>query len=132
MVSIKQSKSQVSTEFLIFIGVTVVLVFGIGRQQLSRMSELQSERESEMVYDMALKLQEEIRIASLVEEGYSRNFSIPSRLSELDYEVDISGKFLTVKSNRSFYTVKVPNITGEIIKGYNIITKSGGVVYIIQ
>jgi len=132
MVSIKQSKSQVSTEFLIFIGVTVVLVFGIGLQQLSRMSELQSERESEMVYDMALKLQEEIRIASLVEEGYSRNFSIPSRLSELDYEVDISGKFLTVKSNRSFYTVKVPNITGEIIKGYNIITKSGGVVYIIQ
>ena len=132
MVSIKQSKSQVSTEFLIFIGVTVVLVFGIGLQQLSKVSELQSERESEMVYDMALKLQEEIRIASLVEEGYSRNFSIPSRLSELDYEVDISGKFLTVKSNRSFYTVKVPNITGEIIKGYNIITKSGGVVYIIQ
>ena len=132
MESIRSSKSQVATEFLIFVGVTVVLVFGIGLLQLSRVSELQSERESEMVYDMALKLQEEIRIASLVEEGYSRNFSMPSRLLEIDYDVEINGKFLTVKSNKSFYTVRVPNMTGEIREGYNIITKSGGVVHISQ
>ncbi len=44
----------------------------------------------------------------------------------------MDSKFLSVESNNSLYTVRIPNVTGQIFKGHNIITKSGGAVYIAQ
>ena len=130
----KKSKkiSQASLEFVFFVGLSFVFVFLIGLQQLSHIKDIHSKKESELVYDLALKLQEEARTASLVEDGYFRNFSIPQKLDSFEYNMTIDAGFLTVTTDNSIYTIRMPNVTGGIKKGYNVIKKEGGVLYISQ
>ncbi len=115
---------------MILIGILFFLLLLISLHQLSDAKEAARYKESELVYDLALKLQEEIKTASLVEDGYSRNFSIPSRLESFDYTLTADKGFLTVKTGNSIYTARIPNMTGAINKGMNGIRRAGGVVYI--
>lgn len=127
---IAQKKSQAPIEFIILVGILFFLLFLLGLNQLADAKRAYSEKETELVYDLALKLQEEIRAASLVEEGYSRNFSIPSKLENFDYEILVDNEFLTIKSNTALYTVRIPNMTGSINKGSNSLKKEGGVLHL--
>ena len=129
---ITQKKSQAPIEFMILVGTLFFLLFLFGLNQFADAKRAYAEKESGLVYDLALKLQEEIRMASLVENGYSRNFTIPPKLENFDYEIIMDNKFLTIKSNTALYTVKGPNITGSINKGSNYIRKEGGAVYFNQ
>lgn len=114
---------------MIFIALTFMLVFFISLHQLSGTRQVYIEKESSLVYDLAMSLQEEIRMASVSEEGYIRNFSIPSRLENFDFELGIAQEFLTVSGNNTFYSVRIPNATGILVKGSNIITNKGGALY---
>lgn len=127
---IAQKKSQAPVEFMILVGILFFLLFLLGLNQLADAKRAYSEKESELVYDLALKLQEEIRTASLVEDGYARNFTIPSKLENFDYEISIDGGFLSVSSSAAIYTVRVPNATGAVNKGQNYIRKDGGALYL--
>ena len=125
-------KSQAPLEFMILTGILFFLLFLLILHQLSGAKDVSRQKESELVYDLALKLQEEIKTASLVEDGYFRDFTIPSKLDNFDYALAVSNGFLTVQTGNSIYTTRIPNITGTINKGANSIKKSGGVVYINQ
>ena len=129
---IAQKKSQAAIEFMILVGILFFLLFLFGLSQLADAKRAYAEKESELVYDLALKLQEEIRVASLVEEGYARNFTIPLKLENFDYEISVDSGFLTVASGTALYSVRIPNITGPINKGPNYIRKEGGAVYFNQ
>src|SRR3989338_3251921 len=125
-----QNKSQTSVEFMIFVGLAFMLVFFIALHQLSGTRQVYVEKESSLVYDLAMGLQEEIRMASVSEEGYVRNFSIPSRLENFDFELSMAQKFLTVSGNNTFYSVRIPNATGTLVKGSNIIMNKGCALYL--
>ncbi|MBI2660778.1 hypothetical protein HYX09_00755 [Candidatus Woesearchaeota archaeon] len=124
------NKSQTSIEFMIFVGLAFMLVFFITLHQLSGTRQVYVEKESSLVYDLAMGLQEEIRMASVSEEGYARNFSIPSRLENFDFELSMAQEFLTVTGNNTFYSVRIPNATGTLVKGSNIIMNKGGALYL--
>ena len=117
---------------MILVGILFFMLFLFGLSQFGDAKRAYAEKESELVYDLALKLQEEIRAASLVEDGYARNFTIPVKLENFDYDIAVDSGFLTVTSGTAIYTVRIPSTTGSINKGPNYIRKEGGAVYFNQ
>lgn len=123
-------KSQTSTEFILVSGILAVmmLVFiGIASNQVN---DYQTEREYILLNDIAYYIQKEIFLASLSEDGYTRTFELPDKL-DFKYYYNISvidKKFLVVSSNSTSITLTIPEISGNIDKSENTITKSGGVI----
>ena len=86
-----------------------------------------------MAKEIALTVQNEINIASKASDGYHRDFTIPLRLLNLDYDVDIIGQSsVYVRSNDGRHALSLPvaNVTGNVQVGDNVIEKDNGVVYL--
>ena len=123
-------KAQIAFEFIVLVGIVYILVTLSMLASLDRIKEFQASRENNLLKDLAQKLQKEIIIASTVEDGYSRNFTIPYTLgNNIGYNLSIvNNETLIVYSGRSSYMVFIPKITGNISKNKNTITKEGGVI----
>jgi preprotein translocase subunit YajC len=61
-----------------------------------------------------------------------RMFKIPESLNGLDYEISLGGGIIYLKTNNGKFAVTLPvqNVTGEIIKGENVLRKEEGKVYL--
>ena len=124
------SKSQVSNEFFMFVGLAFIIAIGFTVASLDQLNDFRIEEESEAVADLAFKLQRELLLAANVEDGYVRVFEIPDKLERINYSLATHNSTLTVQSKNSLYIVPIPNSVGNLSKGTNIINKSGGVIYI--
>lgn len=124
-------KSQVMAEFILFIGiglaVTIIFVAALGQNQ-----NLKKVRDFFIVNDVALQIQDEIGITSDLEDGYTRQFTLPTNILNKDYNINISNYSLIVWTNTSLYSARILNvtITGKMNKGLNTIKKTNGVVYV--
>jgi len=124
------SRAQISTEFFIFIGLAFLIAIAFEIASVQQINELRVKNEDEAVKDLALKIQREFFIASYVEDGYARTFTIPDQLDRIDYALIERNHTITVQSKNSIYIVSVPDSTGNVTKGANQIKKTGGVIYI--
>ncbi|MBI2656067.1 hypothetical protein HYX06_06615 [Candidatus Woesearchaeota archaeon] len=125
------SKSQVSSEFFIFVGLAFLIAIAFALASLDQLQDFRIERESEAVKDVALKLQKELLIAASVEDGYIRIFEMPDQVENINYSLTtLNYTIINVLSKNSFYTVAVPKTVGNATKGANKINKTGGVIYL--
>lgn len=124
------SKSQVSSEFFIFVGLAFLIAIAFALASLDQLQDFRLEKESEAVKDLALKLQKEMIIAASVEDGYIRSFEIPGKLDNIDYFLTVQNNTIIVRSKNSFYTLSIPKAMGNFTKGINTINKTGDVIYI--
>ena len=124
------SKAQVSTEFFIFLGLAFLIAIAFEIASLEQLNDFRIQKENEAVKDLALKLQQELLIASTVEDGYVRVFEIPDKLESVNYSLTTQNSTITVKSKNSLYIVSAPRAIGNASKGTNIINKTGGVIYL--
>lgn len=124
------SKSQISAEFLILAGFSLFIAVAFAIASLDQLSDFRLQKENEAIKDVALKLQRELLMASTVEDGYIRTFSIPDKINEINYTLTTLNSTITVKSKNSLYTVAIPKIVGRLGKGSNTINKTGGVIYV--
>jgi uncharacterized protein (UPF0333 family) len=123
-------KGQISMEFFILVGLASLLVIIFIMATLDQIKEFQDEREFLLIKDVALKLQAEIYLAATAEDGYQRQFTLPSKLGDtINYTIAIkNNETLVVYSDKSLYAAPIPKVTGNITKNTNTITKTGGVI----
>ena len=124
------SKAQVSAEFLIFVGMAFLIAIAFEAASLSQLKDFRDRKEAEAVRDMALKIQKELIIAANVENGYSRTFDLPDRLELINYSITTQNLTVTVESKNGFFIVHIPNSVGNVTKGTNHISKTGGIVHV--
>ena len=124
------SKAQVSVEFIVLIGLAFLIAISFVVASLNQLIEFRNQQESDAVKDLALKLQQELLLASVVEEGYVRNFDIPTQIENNDYFLTLENSTVSVQSRNAYYLVSVPSVVGNFTKGNNKINKTGGVIYI--
>ena len=124
------SKSQVSFEFFIFVGLAFLIAIAFSLASLEQLQDFRIEKEGEAVKDLALKLQKEVLIAASVEEGYVRVFEIPGKLDNIDYFLTVQNSTIIIESKNGFYALSIPKVTGNLTKGSNKINKTGGVIHI--
>jgi hypothetical protein len=114
--------------FLIGLAFTVMIVFIASTR--SEFDDLSKEKERSLVKDVSLKVQQELIIASTVEDGYLRSFLIPADLDAKYYQINIINNTLLVNTEDYEYVLSIPATTGNPNKGINTINKTGGIIYI--
>lgn len=127
----QSTKGQSTFEFLILVGIGLVAVTVFSALSLNDLISLQTKKETFLVRDTAAQLQNEIILAAVVEDGYSRSFEVPSTLNGVEYNVTIINNVLDVWTERTSSTLAVPTVQGNFSKGgLNNISKVGGVVFL--
>ena len=124
------SKAQISAEFYIFLGLAFLIAIAFEIASLDQLNDFRKQKESELVRDLALKLQKEVLLAANVEDGYVRVFLIPDKLDNIDYFLTVQNYTINIQSKNSFYILPIPRTIGNLTRGANVINKTGGVIYI--
>ncbi len=125
-------KAQSAIEFMIMIG-AVVFFFAIFMLAIQvNIGDKVRERKTLAVNDIAMTLQDEIKLATESIDGYSRSFSLPLTALNEDYDIGIYDGYVYVNTTNGKYAVSFPvfNVTGQPQPGDNIIRKSDGRVYL--
>ena len=132
---IKKSKyAQTAIEFMILIGFVLffftVFFLAIG----GNMSGKLREKKNLDIKDIALTVQDEINLALQSSDGYSRNFTLPEKIGNEDYDIDIVEDMVYVRTVDNKYAIALPvmNVTGNIRKNVNTIKKENGRILLNQ
>jgi len=125
-------RAQVGIEFVMIIGAVMfftALFLLIVQQDTSKESY---KKENILLKDIALTVQNEINLAVESGDGYSREFNLPEKAGNLDYEITIDNRIIYIKTTplRHALTVPSPEVVGNVNKTYNIIKKTLGVIYL--
>jgi hypothetical protein len=92
--------------------------------------EKRIEKEGKIVNNLAMSIKKEIDIASSTQEGYIREFNVPNKILGNNYEIQIVGNHIYIKSDNKAMSLKIKEVIGEIQKGANIIKKTKEGVYL--
>ena len=129
---IMKNKSQSSVEFFMLVGLAFLAVIIFVGASANEMKEFKDERDFLLIKDLGLKLQSEIGIASYVEDGYERNFTLPDRLeSTVDYYILTKNTSISINSSKAVFSARIPMIYGKnFTKGSNKIERISGKIYV--
>jgi hypothetical protein len=121
-------KSQSALEFL---GITMTILFLftiLFASVYENIADKVSENKNSEIKEIAYIIQDEVNLASKSTEGYNREFNIPNKIDGEEYYVNISGDMIIVKSidNKHAISVPIPTISGNVVKGNNLIKKQDG------
>jgi len=121
-------------EFIIIIGAIFffMTIFFLAIQENLR--EENYEKEGLLVKEVALIVQDEINMALESSDGYKRNFKIPSKIRNLDYEINITSGvvYIRTEDNKHALALPVANVTGDVNITDNVIKKIDGGIYLNQ
>src|SRR3989344_5059495 len=92
-------KSQVSTEFMFFVGAGFVLLAVYLLISYNYLDLTLKRRDINSAINLLEELRNEINLASRVENGYTRKYVLPSNINKQNYTITISGREINVKFN---------------------------------
>ena len=125
-------KAQTAIEFVILVGFILFFftIFFISIQE--NMSDKLSEKQNLMLKQTALTIQDEINLALDSSDGYSREFNVPEKIGNRDYDVSLVEDMVYLKTQDEKYAMALPiaKVTGQVVKGKNIIKKENGEIKI--
>ena len=125
-------KSQSAIEFVILCGVIVffltIFLLAIGEAK----GEKVKEEKRIHVQNLAYEIENEIELAAVSSEGYTRQFKIPEDIAGMVYEATITENVVYIKTIDGKYAIAlpIPNVTGQINIGENIIKKENNLILI--
>lgn len=93
-----------------------------------QLGELTSQRDMKELHDLTSRVREEVFLASMVRDGYTREFTLPEKLNGETYTLVIADDSIIGTLGSLTYAVPAPGVTGTVTSGTNTITKSGGVI----
>lgn len=125
-------KGQGAVEFLILTGAIVFLftLFFISLNENLR--DKMVEKKNIEIKEIATSVRDEINLALKSSDGYSRQFKVPYDIDGEDYDINITGEMVYVKTSDNKYAIAipVPSVTGDVKKGDNLILKRNGAIKI--
>jgi amino acid permease len=127
-----RKNSQAAIEFIILISFMLFVILSFFSITSSKVLEARDEGNKNIAKTIAEYAYIEIQTAKSVSDGYIRNFTMPDAVNGRNYSVGIIDNREIVINYMDYEYVKFlpSNITGNISKGQNIITKANGIIKI--
>lgn len=124
-------KGQYAFEFLVFFSfITLVFTMIIVSYGDTRV-DVQEAREKKILDSYGLTLQQEFFLATKVQSGYHRNFTVFNDIEGVRFDVNNTPEDnLIINSTKITLTYPLPDIVGELKKGNNLICNKNGFVYL--
>jgi hypothetical protein len=125
-------RSQVSSEFMILAGVAALTMMIFLFYTSDMVRDASFRRETYAARDIGLTVQNELFLASQVKDGYQRTFELPFKHYDMDYNISIIRNIVVIHSaghdvEQGFL---IPQVVGNITKGFNTVSRRGGTVYL--
>jgi hypothetical protein len=124
--------AQVSTEFFVIVGFAMLVLVIILGFMAEDMSQASYKKEVNAMTDLGYYVQNEILVASQVNDGYSRVFTLPEKKDGVSYNITTYSNSTIILTSqhgvvREFLT---PSFIGNFTQGENKIDSLGGIVYV--
>ncbi len=128
----KKISAQSATEFIVLASFMLFVIVGFFAITTSNMLRAKEDSNMKVSQDIAEFVNNELEIAKSVNNGYKRNFTLPSTVNGIDYSINITdGRELTVNYIGYEHLIFLSaNVTGNISKGSNVLIKINGIIFI--
>ncbi|MBW2983806.1 hypothetical protein KY361_01720 [Candidatus Woesearchaeota archaeon] len=123
-------KSQAAMEFMILAGVLLFILTIMLVVVANKTTYINQKKEVMLGEDAVTKVQKEINLAARVLDGYSREFTLPQKISNKDYNISIVGNEVILSTEEQDFWRVIPSVVGNITKGNNRINKTNGIIYL--
>ncbi|MBW2981019.1 hypothetical protein KY360_06405 [Candidatus Woesearchaeota archaeon] len=123
-------KAQSAMEFMILVGILLFIFSMMLGVISSKTTYIAGKRESITGEDIATKIQKEINLAARVLDGYYREFTLPAKIGNKDYDISITGNEVILSLEGQDFWRVIPSVVGNITKGDNKINKTNGIIYL--
>ena len=90
-------KAQSSTEFMIFIGIAIIIMISYFAMAHNYLDMTYKQRDIISGQDLAKQIKNEINLASRVEIGYTKTSTLPSQIGNKEFRIETSGREIVVK-----------------------------------
>ena len=126
-------KSQAAIEFIVLVSFMLFIILSFFAITSSKVLEAREEGSKNTAKDIAEYAYTEIETAITVNDGYLRNFTMPQLVNGQNYSIGIVDNREMVVNYLDYEYVKFmpSNVTGNVSKGYNIISKQNGTIFIV-
>jgi len=123
-------QSQIALEFVLFfsIAIFIMTVLLVSFYEINKNTV--DEKITMKMDDFHYSIQSEFILASQMNDGYVRSFSLPSSLENTDYNMSIIYDSLVLSYNGLTYYKKIPYTFGNLTNGVNTITKKNYTLYL--
>lgn len=123
-------KSQVTIEFFVMIGMSMVVVFGFIFMFSEVYKDVLNEKRDNSFEDYGKSIQIEILTSSQMFEGYVREIKIPEKIDFFSFNISTISNTLVIEYLNGVVTYPIPNTTGDFVYGTNTIKNINGSVCI--
>ncbi len=125
-------KSQSSMEFIVLATFMLLVIVGFFGVTSSRVLEAREDINRKIAEDIADFAYREIEIATSVNDGYKKNFNMPQNVNGVNYSIKIVDNIELTVTYLDYEHVRFlpSNVTGNITKGLNTITRNNSIIYI--
>lgn len=128
----KLRKGQSAIEFMIIFG--AIFLFFVSFLIIVQNNVADKARDSidSTLDEIAFTVQDEIALAHGSIDGYNREFDLPLKIGNFEYEINLTGRSVYIETTNENYAVATPvlNVTGYVQKGANVIRKENGEVFL--
>jgi hypothetical protein len=127
-------KSQSAIEFVIMIGF-VLMFFSVFLLIIQENTANKLEEKNRLIVnELAAEIQDEVNLALEASDGYLREFSIPEKVANRDYDVSLAEGFVYLNTTDGKYALAlpIPEVNGTIQNGTNMIRKENGAILLNQ
>ncbi|MFH1425575.1 MAG: hypothetical protein ABIG28_02480 [archaeon] len=125
-------KSQSAIEFIILIGAMFFFFILLMQAFQKNTADKTIAQRNLIANDITLTVQNEINLAHSSRDGYERTFSLPDKIQNINYTINLTEGFIYLQTTDGNIALAHPvkNITGNVQKGDNVIKKVDREVFI--
>lgn len=121
-------KAQAAMEFIWMYGFALLLLFVFSVLFASYLQGYFVDKHIEDAHEQGYAIQQEIIIASVVHDGYYRTFNVPQKIGLNYFYATINDTQLTINYTDYYFVLRIPDTSGQLISGDNVIRKTNGEV----
>ena len=125
-------KAQIATEFVLMVGLALVVVLALLAVLSVLVSDYSEEKNLKKLEDLGYSIQAELILASEVEPGYERSFEIPDRVGGIDYSLSQTANDMVIAYKGNEFIFPIPEVSGTLAKGPNTVRKTNANTIVIS
>lgn len=118
-------KAQVAIEFISVFGFSILLMLVMLGVINLVAQDYNLEKKTELFDSYAQSIQNELLLGASAHSGYKRTVILPDKLGRYDYSVFNSQDTLTFNSSDVIVNIPIPEISGTLKKGRNLLVNDG-------
>ncbi|HJX05636.1 MAG TPA: hypothetical protein VJ461_02920 [Candidatus Nanoarchaeia archaeon] len=126
------SKSQIATEFMLMVGLAMIVIFAFLAVIYVLISDYYEEKNMSKLEDLGYSIQSELILAAEVEPGYERTIIIPDDVGGVGYSLSQAANDLVITYRSHEFLFAIPQVSGALAKGSNTIRKTDAHTIVIS